>query len=141
MLNDTPGFPPGLLIVSAAALVDRQSRVLVQKRPEGTSHAGLWEFPGGKIEPGETPQTALSRELAEELGIQVAPAGLLPVAFSAQPAGSRELLLLLFMTRSWEGDPAALHAADIRWVVPETLDALAMPPADLPLIAPLRRLL
>ena len=133
MTNDgTPGL---MLPVVAAALVDADRRVLLQQRPAGKSLAGLWEFPGGKVEAGETPEEALIRELEEELGIVVPHACLAPAAFASAPLGDRHLLLLLYITRKWVGVPRALEAAALKWVRPADMYALPMPPADRPLIA------
>lgn len=129
------------LIVVAAALVDRDGRVLVQQRPEGTAMAGLWEFPGGKIEPGETPEAALIRELDEELGIVVDHACLAPACFASEPLGDRHLLLLVYALRKWQGVPVAQHATALRWMRPVELYGLDMPPADRPLIGLLEALL
>lgn len=128
------------LIVVAAALVDRDGRLLVQQRPEGLSMAGLWEFPGGKIEPGETPEQALIRELEEELAIDVDHACLAPACFASEPLGDKHLLLLLYVCRKWRGTPVAQHASALRWVRPVELHGLAMPPADKPLIGLLEAL-
>lgn len=125
-----------LMLVVAAALIDAQGRVLMARRPAGKQHAGLWEFPGGKVEAEETPRAALARELREELGIDVDPDLLSPVAFSESP-GERHLVLLLFRCRSWRGEAQALDAAEIRWVAADALAALDMPPADRPLAAAL----
>lgn len=130
-----------LLIVSAAAIVNADGLVLVQKRPDGGAHAGLWEFPGGKIDSGESPEEALVRELREELGIDVGIASLSPVGFGSRAWGTRHLLLLLYMCRDWRGHPEALHATELMWLRPKDLYALAMPPADLPLIGILEVLL
>ena len=130
-----------MLFVTAAAMVDRDGRVLVQQRPPGTSMAGLWEFPGGKVEPGETPEAALVRELHEELGIVVDHGCLAPAAFASEPLGERHLLLLLYALRKWEGVPEPRHATALKWVRPVGLHALAMPPADRPLIALLEALI
>jgi len=138
MAEDGAGL--ALLPVVAAALIDADGRVLVQRRPAGVAHAGLWEFPGGKVEPGETPEDALVRELAEELAIAVPCRCLLPAAFASAPAGDRHLLLLLFLCRKWTGVPRALAAAELRWLHPARLHALEMPPADRPLVALLERL-
>ena len=127
------------LIVSAAALVDGDGRVLVQQR-QGGMMAGLWEFPGGKLEPGETPAAALVRELAEELAIHVEQACLAPAAFASEPLGDRHLLLLLHVCRKWRGIPQPLAAAALRWVRPYELHGLDMPPADRPLIGLLEAL-
>jgi len=130
-----------LLLVVAAALVDGEGRVLLQERAAGRSMAGLWEFPGGKVEPGETPEAALIRELAEELGIDVEAACLAPAAFASEALGDRHLLLLLYVCRKWRGVPRALDAAALRWARPLEMHALAMPPADRPLIGLLEALL
>jgi len=127
--------------VVAAALVDCDGRVLVQQRPPGTPMAGLWEFPGGKLEPGETPEAALIRELAEELAIDVDHACLAPACFASEPLGDRHLLLLVYALRKWTGVPVAQHATVLRWVRPVELYALDMPPADKPLIGLLEALL
>ncbi|WP_375393774.1 (deoxy)nucleoside triphosphate pyrophosphohydrolase [uncultured Sphingomonas sp.] len=131
--------PP--LIVAAAALIDRDGRVLVQRRPADTAHGGLWEFPGGKLEPGETPETALIRELEEELAITVPCGCLSPAAFAGAPLADRHLLLLLFIARKWTGVPRALAASELRWMRPADLHVLDMPPADKPLIAMLEAML
>ena len=122
-------------------MVDRDGRVLVQRRPAGTPMAGLWEFPGGKVEAGETPERALIRELGEELGIDVDHACLAPACFASEPLGDRHLILLLYVLRKWRGQPEARHAEALRWVRPIELHGLAMPPADRPLIALLETLL
>lgn len=122
------------LIVTAAALIDRDGRLLVQQRPAGKSMTGLWEFPGGKLEPGEAPEAGLIRELREELGIATEAACLAPAAFASEPLGERHLLLLLYICRKWRGIPEPLEAAALKWVYPAELHALAMPPADRPLI-------
>ncbi|WBO21182.1 (deoxy)nucleoside triphosphate pyrophosphohydrolase [Sphingomonas abietis] len=129
----------GLLLVSAAALIDADGRVLVQQRSQGAL-AGLWEFPGGKIEPGETPAGALVRELHEELGIDVEAACLAPAAFASEPLGARHLLLLLHVCRKWQGIPQPLEASALRWVRPVELHALDMPAPDRPLIGLLEAL-
>lgn len=137
----SPAKPPKAgLVVVAAALVDRDGRLLVQQRPEGLPMAGLWEFPGGKVESGETPEQALIRELAEELGIDVEQACLAPACFASDMLGDRHLLLLLYVCRKWRGTPVAQHASALRWVRPVELHGLAMPPADKPLIGLLEAL-
>ena len=133
MLSTTPAGRP-ILHVVAAALVDADGRVLVQQRPRGRPMAGLWEFPGGKIDAGEAPEGALIRELEEELGIAVAQACLAPAAFASEPLDDRHLLLLLYVCRKWVGVPQARHATELRWVRPHEMYALDMPPADRPLI-------
>lgn len=122
------------LFVVAAALIDGEGRILLQQRPPGRSMAGLWEFPGGKVEPNETPEFALVRELREELGVSVDLASLTPLGFSSEALGNNHLILLLYVVRDWAGEPAALHAADLIWVVPSDMAQLPMPPADLPLV-------
>lgn len=130
-----------MLTVVAAALVDAEGRLLVQQRAADRAMAGLWEFPGGKVEAGETPETALVRELAEELGIAVEPANLAPAAFASAPHGDRHMLLLVYIARAWRGTPRPLDAAALRWVRPAELRDLDMPPADKPLIALLEALI
>ena len=127
-----------LLIVSAAALFDDAGRVLIQQRPCGGTLPGLWEFPGGKVESGETPVDALIRELDEELGIMVAAADITPLSFVVHPLGDRDLLLLLFGVHRWRGTPAARHATALQWLTPESIDPDVMPPADGPLVMMLR---
>lgn len=129
------------LTVSAAALIDRDGRVLVQKRPVGRSMAGLWEFPGGKCEVGETPEAALIRELKEELGIETHESCLAPACFASEPLGDRHLLLLLYVCRKWEGFVQPLEAPELKWVYPRDLYSLDMPPADRPLIGLLEALI
>ena len=123
-----------LFPVVAAALIDGEGRVLVQQRPPGKPMAGLWEFPGGKIEPGESPEAALVRELAEELGIVLSAAYIEPLTFASAAAGERHLLLLLYAVRRWEGEPAAHHATALQWLRPAEMRTLPMPPADVPLV-------
>jgi 8-oxo-dGTP diphosphatase len=130
-----------LLFVVAAGLVDGDGRVLVQRRPPGKPMAGLWEFPGGKVEPGEVPEAALARELAEELGIAVAADALTPAAFASEALGERHLVLLLYLAREWSGTPEPRHASALKWVRAAELYGLDMPPADVPLIALLEKLL
>ena len=129
------------LTVVAAALIGAEGRVLLQQRAPGRAMAGLWEFPGGKVEPGERPEAALARELAEELGIAVAAEALTPLAFASAALGERHLLLLLFLCRRWSGTARPLDAAALRWVKPAEMRGLPMPPADVPLVAALEKLL
>jgi len=124
-----------MLVIVAAALVDADGRILVQQRAADRHMAGLWEFPGGKIEPGELLEDALVRELAEELGISTEAACLAPAGFGTAPKDDGgELLLLLYICRKWRGIPKPLDAAALRWVRPHELHDLSMPPADIPLI-------
>jgi len=132
---------PKPLIVVAAALIDPQSRIFVQKRPINKPMAGLWEFPGGKVEPDETPENALIRELREELGIETETACLAPATFSTGQVGERPLLLLLYVCRKWKGLVHPTEASDSRWLRAHELFALDMPPADEPLVAMLDALL
>lgn len=129
------------LFVVAVALVDADGRVLVQQRPPGKAMAGLWEFPGGKVEQGETPEAALIRELHEELGITVPAACLAPATFASATLGDRNLLLLLYIARKWQGTPQALDADALKWVRPVEMYGLDMPPADVPLIGLLEALI
>jgi 8-oxo-dGTP diphosphatase len=129
-----------MLFIVAAALMDADGRVLVQQRSPGRAMAGLWEFPGGKVEKSESPEVALARELDEELGISVQTQDLHPIGFASEPLGDQHLLLLLYLCRSWEGIPRPLDASGLQWLKPQALHALAMPPADKPLIAQLERI-
>lgn len=130
------------ILVVAAALIDAQGRCLMQQRPVAKQHGGLWEFPGGKVEPGEAPADALARELAEELGIVVAPAALSPLSFAvdADRPGAA-LVMLLYRCARWSGVPRALAADALRWDVPRALADLPMPPVDVPLLAALQQAL
>jgi 8-oxo-dGTP diphosphatase len=130
-----------ILLVAAGALIDGDGAVLVQQRPAGKAFAGLWEFPGGKVEPGETPEAALVRELAEELGIVIDPTALEPIAFATHAADARHLVLLLYRVSDWQGDPRPFEATALRWATPAALRTLPMPPADAPLVDALERLL
>ena len=130
-----------LFPVVAVAMVDNEGQILVQRRPAGKMMAGLWEFPGGKLEAGETLEAALVRELDEELGITVDPAHLSPVVFASEPLAERHLLLLLYICRRWSGTPRALDAEELLWCRPDQLRALDMPPADRPLIGLLEAVL
>jgi 8-oxo-dGTP diphosphatase len=127
-----------LLIVAAAALIDGDGRVLIAKRPAGKAMAGLWEFPGGKLEDSETPEEALVRELREELGIDVETSCLAPIAFSSINSGDFHLLMPLFACRKWSGTARAIEADEIAWVRPNKFVEFEMPPADKPLASQLR---
>jgi len=128
---------PTLLVV-ACALVDGDGRVLVARRPEGREMAGLWEFPGGKVEPGEKPEDALIRELAEELGIDVTESCLAPLTFASHGYEAFHLLMPLYVCRKWNGEITAREGQELAWVRPNRLAQYAMPPADEPLKAMLR---
>lgn len=130
-----------LLLVVACALVDADRRVLIAQRPEGKAMAGLWEFPGGKVEADETPEAAIIRELEEELGISTKTACLAPLSFASHNYESFHLLMPLFVCRKWQGTPVAREHAALRWVRPQALRDYPMPPADEPLIAALCDLL
>jgi 8-oxo-dGTP diphosphatase len=130
-----------LLLVAACALVDPDGRVLIAQRPEGKSMAGLWEFPGGKIEPGERPEQSLIRELKEELGITVKPECLAPLTFASHTYPDFHLLMPLYVCRRWEGFVEAREKQRLKWVRPNELRNYAMPPADEPLISHLTTLL
>ncbi len=123
------------MTVVAVALVDGAGRMLLQQRAPGRAMAGLWEFPGGKVEPGELPEAALIREIEEELGIVLDAAALAPACFASAPLGDRHMILLLYLCREWRGEPRPLDASALKWLRPEEMDAAEMPPADRPLIA------
>lgn len=127
-----------LVLVSAVALIDRDGRVLLAQRPEGKSMAGLWEFPGGKVEAGETPEQALIRELQEELGIGTWASCLAPLTFASHAYDDFHLLMPLFACRKWEGMPQSREGQTLKWVRPEALREYPMPAADIPLIPILR---
>jgi 8-oxo-dGTP diphosphatase len=137
-VNDAP---KPIVLVAACALVDVDGRVLLAKRPAGKQLAGLWEFPGGKVEPGETPEQCLIRELNEELGIRVAHACLAPFVFASHGYDSFHLLMPLFLCRRWEGLVTAREHEALAWVKPGNFDAYPMPPADAPIAAWLRDLI
>ena len=130
-----------LLLVAAAALVDSDGRILIAKRPQGKQLAGLWEFPGGKLDEGETPEECLIRELNEELGIKVTRACLAPFVFTSHAYESFHLLMPLFLCRRWEGFVSAREHEAIAWVKPQRMGEYPMPPADATLVAWLRDLL
>ena len=138
--TDTATPLPTVLVV-AVALIDVDGRVLIAQRPEGKQLAGLWEFPGGKVEPGERPEAALIRELHEELGIEVSEACLAPFVFASHAYDSFHLLMPLYLCRRWSGTVIAREHAALAWVKPNRLSDYPMPPADAPLIAWLRDLI
>jgi 8-oxo-dGTP diphosphatase len=125
---------PTILFVVAAALTNEKGQILIQKRPQGAQMGGLWEFPGGKVDNGESPEIALIRELQEELGIAVSMHDLVPETFASEPLGARSLVLLLYRCARWLGTPAPLYASELQWVLPKDMAALPMPPADYPLV-------
>ena len=129
------------LFVAACALIDADGRVLIGRRPEGKALAGLWEFPGGKVEAGETPEACLIRELDEELGIAITRACLAPFVFASHSYEEFHLLMPLYLCRRWEGFPVAKEHSALAWVKPAKMDDYPMPPADAPLVAWLRDLL
>ncbi|MGF1619258.1 MAG: 8-oxo-dGTP diphosphatase MutT [Rhodomicrobiaceae bacterium] len=130
-----------LLLVAALALVDEDGRILLTQRPEGKSMAGLWEFPGGKVEKGETPEAALIREIREELGIELRAPCIAPLTFASHSYESFHLLMPLFVCRRWEGDVEPLEGQGLAWVRANRLRDYPMPPADIPLIPVLQDLL
>lgn len=139
--NAAPRGPVKTLLVAAVALVDADGRVLLAQRPPGKSMAGLWEFPGGKVHEGETPEAALVRELKEELGIDTAESCLAPFAFASHGYEAFHLLMPLFVCRVWKGTPQPLEGQQLAWVRPTRMGNYPMPPADIPLVALLRDLL
>lgn len=130
-----------ILLVAAVALVDADNRVLIARRPPGKSMAGLWEFPGGKVASGETPEQALVRELEEELGIEACESCLAPFTFASYAYETFHLLMPLYLCRRWDGDIVAREGQEIKWVRASRLGDYPMPPADAPLIPMLRDLL
>lgn len=123
-----------IVLVAAVALIDADGRVLISKRPEGKQLGGLWEFPGGKVEPGERPEAALIRELKEELAIDVAESCLAPLTFASHSYADFHLLMPLYVCRRWKGQVSGAEGQEIAWVKPVRLRDYPMPPADLPLI-------
>ncbi len=134
-----PAVP--IVLVAAVAMVDRDGRVLLAQRPTGKAMAGLWEFPGGKVAEGESPESALIRELAEELGVDVTAACLAPLTFASHRYETFHLLMPLYVCRKWQGIARPLEGQTLKWVRPARLEDFPMPPADAPLIQPLRDLL
>ena len=130
-----------VVLVAACALIDADGRVLIAERPSGKSMAGLWEFPGGKVDPGERPEDALIRELKEELGIVVNEACLAPLTFASHTYEDFHLLMPLYVCRRWEGMVTAREGQKLAWVRPNRLKEYPMPPADVPLISHLTTLL
>ncbi len=126
------------LLVSAVALIDVDGRVLLAQRPEGKAMAGLWEFPGGKVEQGETPEVALIRELQEELGIDTWKSCLAPLTFASHSYSDFHLIMPLFACRKWQGTPTSREGQTLKWVRPLEMRNYPMPEADIPLIATLR---
>lgn len=133
--------PKPVVLVVAAALVDLDGRVLLTQRPPGKKLAGMWEFPGGKVEPNETPEAALVRELHEELHLDISAACLAPFAFASHAYDDFHLLMPLYVCRRWAGQPQPREGQAMRWMRPIKMRELEMPPADLPLVAMLRDLL
>ena len=127
-----------VVLVVAVALIDRDGRILIAQRPEGKAMAGLWEFPGGKVEPGESPDAALIRELQEELGVDTRQSCLAPLTFASHAYDDFHLLMPLYVCRVWKGIPRAKEGQKLDWVRPMQLTDYPMPPADVPLVAMLR---
>lgn len=125
------------ILVSAVALFDADGRVLLTQRPEGKAMAGLWEFPGGKVEAEELPEAALTREIREELGIEICERCAAPLTFVSHAYDDFHLLMLLYVCRKWEGVPTPLEGQKLTWKYPREMHALPMPPADVPLVAAL----
>ncbi len=139
--HSQPDGPVDLVLVAAGALVDPDGRVLITTRPPGKAMAGLWEFPGGKVHPGETPEAALIRELHEELGLDTRASCFAPIAFASHSYPDFHLLMPLFACRVWKGTPTPHEGQELAWVWPARLGDYRMPPADAPLVALLRDLL
>jgi len=136
MQADSPDH--NVVLVVACALIDEDGRVLLAKRPQGRSFAGLWEFPGGKVEPGERPEDAIIRELQEELGIDISASCLAPLCFASHSYETFHLLMPLFVCRTWEGEISPQDGQELAWVRPLRMADYEMPPADIPLRAMLR---
>lgn len=129
------------MLVAACALIDPQGRVLIAERPPGKSMAGLWEFPGGKVEPGERPEDAVIREMREELGVTIEESALSPLVFASHTYPDFHLLMPVFLCRRWEGMVSPTEGQKITWASPDELERFPMPPADAPLLPLLRRML
>ena len=129
-----------ILLVAACALLDQDGRVLIARRPEGKAMAGLWEFPGGKVEPGERPEETVIRELREELGVDVTEACLAPLTFASHAYDDFHLLMPLYVCRRWNGAVEPREGQDVKWVRPVRLRDYPMPPADAPLVPHLMEL-
>ena len=127
-----------VILVAAVGLVDTDGRVLLAQRPPGKKMAGLWEFPGGKVEPGETPEAALIREMHEELGLDIKEACLAPFTFASHAYDDFHLLMPLYLCRRWQGTPTPHEGQVLKWVRPNEMKDYPMPPADVPLVAMLR---
>ena len=136
---EAPDLP--IVLVAAAALINKQGEVFIAQRPEGKSMAGLWEFPGGKVEQGETPEFALMRELEEELAIETRPCCYHPIAFASHQYETFHLLMALFACRVWKGEPTLKEHQNAKWVKPVDMLQYPMPEADIPLVTALRDLL
>ncbi|MEM9468676.1 MAG: (deoxy)nucleoside triphosphate pyrophosphohydrolase [Pseudomonadota bacterium] len=132
--NTEPSGLP-IILVSAICLIDKDNHILLAQRPEGKSMAGLWEFPGGKVEKGESPEFALCRELEEELGIEVRETCLTPIAFASHAYDDFHLLMPVFSCRMWKGEPVAREGQTLKWVEAREMYKLPMPEADIPLIS------
>ncbi len=142
LLAPPPDMPTKkIVLVAAAALIDRKKNILVAERPAGKAMAGLWEFPGGKIEAGEVPEYALMRELREELGIETRPCGMWPIGFASHAYPDFHLIMPLFAIRVWKGDPTPKEGQKLKWVTIQDLYGLDMPEADKPLISQLEALI
>lgn len=141
MPTTAPDASKPVVLVAAVALIDADGRVLIAQRPQGKSMAGLWEFPGGKVDAGETPEAALIRELGEELDIDTHASCLAPFTFASHAYDEFHLLMPLYVCRVWQGSPRGREGQALKWVRVNDLDDYPMPPADIPLIAMLRDLL
>lgn len=128
---------PTLQLVVAAALLGEDDRIFLQRRPKGKAMAGLWEYPGGKLEVNETPESALIRELEEEIGVCVNPADTMPITFASQPVAGKHMILLLYAIHHWSGSPVAMEGQETGWFTLDQMADLPMPPADLPFTAAL----